>query len=92
MKNKKSLFIWADNSPFTYHANLILNKFFDGMQYDGNYYGGQILTASANLNLNNKSFDSTHSMAYGLNNIHEGITISNPLKLHPSFKVFANDS
>jgi len=43
MKKKKSLFIWADNTPYTEHANWILQKSFDNMFLIGDYYGGQII-------------------------------------------------
>jgi len=43
MFDKKSLFIWADNTPYTYHANLILKDKFNGMYLEGNYYGGNII-------------------------------------------------
>ena len=39
MKAKKSLFLWADNYPYTKEASLILKKFFNNMYLEGNYYG-----------------------------------------------------
>jgi len=43
MQEKKSLFIWADNTPYTVHANWILQKYFDEMFLIGDYWGGQII-------------------------------------------------
>lgn len=31
-KAKKSLFLWADNTPYVKEANIVLNKFFNGMK------------------------------------------------------------
>lgn len=31
-------------------------------------------------------------MAYGLNNLHEGITICHPVKLHKDFEIFGYNS
>ena len=39
MKAKKSLFLWADNCPFTKEASLILKKFFNNMYLEGGYQG-----------------------------------------------------
>jgi len=39
MKKSKSLYLWADNTPFTAHIDPILSKFFDGMRLEGDYYG-----------------------------------------------------
>lgn len=40
MKLSKSLFLWADNTPYTKHANLILKKYFGNMKLEGDYFGG----------------------------------------------------
>ena len=39
MAKKKNLFIWADNTPYTLHADLILKKKFNGMYLIGDYFG-----------------------------------------------------
>lgn len=44
MKNGKSLFLWADNTPFISHANYILKSLFDGMHLEGDYYGDKIIS------------------------------------------------
>jgi hypothetical protein len=36
---KKSFYIWADNSPYTVHANIFLERHFDGMRLSGNFRG-----------------------------------------------------
>jgi len=33
IKAKKSLFIWADNTPYTCHADMICNKIFNKMHF-----------------------------------------------------------
>ena len=43
MKNKKSLFLWADNTPYTAHTNLITSKLFNNMTVLGEYWGGKIV-------------------------------------------------
>ncbi len=43
IRSKKSLFIWADNTPFTVHANLILKEYFKGMYLEGDYLGTNII-------------------------------------------------
>lgn len=37
--DKKSLYIGADNDPYFTHANIVLEKFFDGMTLTGDYIG-----------------------------------------------------
>ena len=44
---------------------------------------GSILSRNSILN---------HSIAYGLNNLHEGINISHPVNKHKDFKIFAYNS
>ena len=90
MKAKKSLFLWADNTPFTTHANAILETYFEGMQLEGNYIGQKIITKSDKVE--KSMFDQNHSIAYGLNNLYEGVTICHPIKMHPDFKEFARNS
>ena len=46
MKAKKSLFLWSDNDPLYFHTNLILKKFFKGMEMKDNYFGNNIITKS----------------------------------------------
>lgn len=43
MSQKKSLFIWADNTPYTAHANVVLKKYFDDMYLIGDYHGDKII-------------------------------------------------
>lgn len=90
MKAKKSLFLWVDNTPFTAHANAILKANFDGMFMEGDYEGGKTIQKSAQVERG--TFDESHSIAYGLNNLHEGLTIARPEKTHADFKVFAHNS
>lgn len=40
---KKHFYIWADNSPYTVHANIFLERFFDGMRLSGNWKGQEII-------------------------------------------------
>lgn len=40
IRAKKSLFIWADNTPYTCHADMICNKIFNKMHFKGDYWGG----------------------------------------------------
>jgi len=49
IRAKKSLFIWADNTPYTFHADIICKKIFNKMHFNGNYYGGQIIVGSDKL-------------------------------------------
>jgi len=44
MKLSKSLYLWADNTPYTVHVNLVLEKCFNGMKLEGDYYGGNIVS------------------------------------------------
>ena len=46
MKAKKSLFLWSDNEPLFNYTNLILKKYFDGMEMKGNYKGDKIISKS----------------------------------------------
>lgn len=90
MRAKKSLFLWVDNTPYTTYVDCLLKNFFDGMYMDGVYQGGKLIQKSQKLGRG--KFDQNHSIAYGLNNLHEGITIAHPVKIHPDFKAFAHNS
>ena len=79
MSKKKSLFIWADNTPLTYHANLILKHKFKGMFLEGDYYGNKIITGEDFAT--KQKFNMNHAIAYGLNNLFEGITICHPVEM-----------
>ena len=74
MKNKRSLYLWVDDFPLCHYVNHITEHFFDGMSFKGCYSANQILTKSSTLT--KQTFDECHSIAYGLNNIYEGWTIS----------------
>jgi hypothetical protein len=61
------------------------------MYFEGRYYGGKLITGTLEpINLGN--FDKNHCISYGLNNIHEGITISSPFNMSKDFKVFAKNT
>lgn len=83
MKKKKSLFLWADNSPYTVHIDLVCKKFFDNMYFEGNYMGTQIVYGDDSAK--KQKFDVNHAIAYGLNNLYEGITICHPVNIHKDF-------
>jgi len=90
MKAKKSLFLWSDNTPYHVETDLVLKHFFNGMHMNGAYYGDKIIT-EGKIN-ENSHFDKNHSIAYGLRNLHEGITICSPQNTHKDFKHFAYNS
>lgn len=90
MKAKKSLYLWVDNTPWVESINPILKHYFDGMYLEGNYKGNQVITKGTEV-VKGK-FDQNHTIAYGLNNLNEGITIAHPVKLHSDFKLFAKNS
>lgn len=46
MKAKKSLFLWSDNEPLYEYTNLVLKKYFNGMEMKGNYIGMKPITKS----------------------------------------------
>lgn len=53
------------------------------MHFSGDYWGGKIIYGSDKLE--KQKFDVNHAIAYGLNNIHEGITICHPINKHKDF-------
>ena len=86
------MFLWADNTPYTAHNNLITKSLFAGMYVEGDYWGGKIVHGDDSFDKSGKNkehsqnkFDFNHSIAYGLNNLHEGITICHPVNLHKDF-------
>jgi hypothetical protein len=60
------------------------------MYLEGNYIGKHIIKKAEKVVKG--TFDQNHSIAYGLNNLYEGITICHPVKLHSDFKIFALNS
>ena len=46
MTANKGLFLWSDNDPLFWETNLILDKYFNGMEMRGNYLGNMIITKS----------------------------------------------
>lgn len=89
-KKKKSLMLWGDNDPYNLHVNLVLDRIFSGMYVAGNYMGDKIITADEKAS--QSKFNANHAIAYGLNNIHEGITICHPENIHKDFSIFAYNS
>ena len=94
MKAKKSLFLWSDNEPLFNYTNLILKKYFDGMEMKGNYKGDKIISKSTDDFRSDRKgkFDPTHTIFYGVNNLHEGVTICHPENIHSDFRVIAYNS
>jgi hypothetical protein len=94
MKKGKSLFLWGENDPYHYEANLILREYFNGMYLKGNYYGDNLLEKNINDStpLEKSKFLSNHPISYGLNHIYEGKTICHPENIHSDFTTFAVSS
>ena len=58
------------------------------MNLQGDYYGDKIVNGDEKACQG--KFDKNHPIAYGLNNIYEGITISHPVNLNEKeFSIFA---
>ncbi len=60
------------------------------MKLIGNYQGDKILEGSDEVSKG--KFDKNHPMAYGVNNLYEGITICHPINVHDDFKIFAQNT
>lgn len=85
MKDKKSVFLWSDNDPLYVESNLFLEKYFSGMKMVGDFHGNKLITKSEKDKIQKGTFDRNHSIGYGLNNLHEGITICHPENIHEDF-------
>jgi len=70
------LFIFADNQPATYHANLVLPEI-AGCIVTGHDYGNQVLVWGADPKEPGR-FDKNHLVFAGVNSLYEGITICYP--------------
>ena len=57
---------------------------------EGDYIGEQIITESSRSERG--KFDGQHAIAYGLNNLNEGVTIAHPVNQHRDFKEFARNT
>jgi len=66
------LFIWAENEPFTYHANLILNKLFN-VKVSGSTPGTKTLTLG---DAKTAGHFGGHLVTTGLQHLYEGDSIS----------------
>ena len=75
-KNKKSLYLWADNDPLYYRSNIILKHYFNGMHLTGNYLGEKTIEAAEKVVRG--TFDKNHPISYGVNNLYEGTSICHP--------------
>jgi hypothetical protein len=83
------LYIWADNAPYTYHANLVLKNIL-GMEVEGSTPGKQVLTVG-NDGSSKKHF-ARHLITSSIRNLFEGVTISYPKKVDPRVDVLATSS
>jgi len=66
------LFIWAENAPFIYHANLLLHKIF-GVKLAGSTPGNQILSLG---DCKTHGHFGGHLVTTGLHKLYEGDSIS----------------
>jgi len=84
----KGLFIWADNDPYYYEANVILKDLL-GIQLKGNDYGNKVLKVGDGKKTGEFA---RHLITTGLVTLHEGITICYPDKLTEKTQVLATNS
>jgi len=72
-----ALYIWADNEPYMFQANLILSELM-GIKLDGNTYGNKTLAVG---DPTKPGKFGSHLITSGITNLYEGITICFPPKL-----------
>ncbi|UJR31331.1 hypothetical protein I4U23_018829 [Adineta vaga] len=85
--NGGGIFLFADNPPYTCHANEFLNKKF-GITVDGCYYGTNTMTYAENCH-EGKGHFGQHDIFTGIKNLYEGHTICHPeYSTEASRKVF----
>jgi len=91
----KGIFVWADNSPFYYEANLLFEKILPTVALIGNTKGDNILqpqsvTATSEQPL--KGHFARHLITTGIVSLYEGITICYPDKILPNMTVIGQST
>jgi len=91
----KGVFIWADNEPYIYPSNLLLNSILPGVSISGNTPGGNILhpqPITASSKLPKTGHFARHLLTTGIVSLYEGITISCPSQIVPQMTIIGQSS
>eukprot|EP00300_Choanocystis_sp_HF-7_P015654 c19130_g2_i2.p1 GENE.c19130_g2_i2~~c19130_g2_i2.p1 ORF type:complete len:336 (+),score=60.71 c19130_g2_i2:425-1432(+) len=78
-ENGRGLFIWGDNDPFYYDANVVSSTIW-GIKMSGNLYGNECVGPS-----NSGAGFREHFVMTGISKLYEGITIAT-IDSHPKFR------
>jgi len=91
----KGIFVWADNEPFFYEANLLLEKILPTITLIGNTPGDKILqpqSVTATSELPKQGHFARHLITTGLVSLYEGVTICYPDKILPHMTVIGQST
>jgi hypothetical protein len=72
VKKGMSVFLLADNTPYTKGVDALLNTISEGSRISGNYEGRQMLRRSSS----GPGFDGKHPLFRGIVTLYEGVTVS----------------
>ncbi len=85
----KGLYLWADNDPYFADINKIIKELFNA-EMNGNYMGDHVIKLK-DVN-SNSGITPNHLLSTGIENIYEGITISNIITQNKDLKPLMYDS